>query len=70
MYFGTFIDIDGDWIDTVHFPPSVKKYPFTGSGCYEIRGKVVEEYDFLSIEVEYLKHLPMTDRDKIPDRLL
>ena len=70
MYFGTFIDIDGDWIDTVHFPPSVKKYPFTGSGCYEIRGKVVEEYDFLSIEVEYLKHLPMADRDKIPDRLL
>lgn len=52
MNFGTFIDREGDWIDTVHFPPIVKKYPFKGRGIYLIRGKVTQEFDFYSIEVE------------------
>ncbi len=51
MSFGTFIDEAGDFIDTVHFPPVLKKYPFRGKGVYELKGKVVEEFDFLSIEV-------------------
>jgi len=63
MYFGTFIDIDGYWIDTVHFPISAKQFPFTGPGIYEIKGKVVEEYDFMSIEVNYMKRLPFVDRE-------
>jgi DNA polymerase III alpha subunit len=65
MYFGTFIDTEGRWIDTVHFPPSAKAYPFTGPGCYELKGKVVEEYDFVSIEVEYMKRLATVDRETI-----
>jgi DNA polymerase-3 subunit alpha len=65
MYFGTFIDTAGQWIDTVHFPPSAKAYPFTGPGCYELKGKVVEEYDFVSIEVEYMKRLATVDRETI-----
>lgn len=63
MYFGTFTDTEGYWIDTVHFPPSAKQYPFTGPGCYELHGKVVEEYDFVSIEVDYMKRLPIVDRE-------
>jgi DNA polymerase-3 subunit alpha len=55
MYFGTFIDREGLWLDTVHFPPSAKAFPFNGPGTYYIKGKVVEEYDFLSIEVMELK---------------
>ncbi len=51
MYFGTFLDQKGEWIDTVHFPPVAKKYPFRGKGVYRITGKVVSEFDFLSIEV-------------------
>ncbi|WP_194778528.1 DNA polymerase III subunit alpha [Pararhodonellum marinum] len=51
MNFGTFVDRDGDWIDTVHFPPVVKKHPFKGRGIYLIKGKVTEEFDFYSIEV-------------------
>jgi DNA polymerase-3 subunit alpha len=51
MNFGTFVDRDGDWIDTVHFPPVVKKYPFKGRGIYLIKGKVTQEFDFYSIEV-------------------
>lgn len=50
MNFGTFLDRDGDWIDTVHFPPVVKKYPFKGRAIYRIEGKVTEEFGFYSIE--------------------
>ncbi|MDX5479525.1 MAG: DNA polymerase III subunit alpha, partial [Cyclobacteriaceae bacterium] len=52
MNFGTFIDREGDWIDTVHFPPVVKKHPFKGRGIYLIKGKVTQEFDFYSIEVD------------------
>ena len=51
MNFGTFLDQDGQWLDTVHFPPSARRYPFRGKGIYRITGKVVEEFGFLSIEV-------------------
>lgn len=51
MNFGTFIDMEGQFIDTVHFPPSAERWPFRGQGVYAITGKVVEEYDFHSIEV-------------------
>ncbi len=51
MNFGTFIDREGHWIDTVHFPPVVKKHPFKGRGIYLIKGKVTEEFDFYGIEV-------------------
>ncbi|WP_406683200.1 PHP domain-containing protein [Seonamhaeicola sp. MEBiC1930] len=51
MHFGTFLDQDGQWLDTVHFPPVAKRYPFRGKGIYRITGKVVEEFDFLSVEV-------------------
>lgn len=63
MYFGTFTDTEGNWIDTVHFPPSAKQYPFNGPGCYIMKGKVVEEYDFISIEVIAMKRLPTIDRE-------
>jgi len=63
MYFGTFIDREGDWIDTVHFPQSAKQYPFTGPGCYELKGKVVEEHDFVSIEVHSMNRLALIDRE-------
>ncbi|MDP1727629.1 MAG: DNA polymerase III subunit alpha [Bacteroidota bacterium] len=65
MYFGTFTDLEGNWIDTVHFPPSAKQYPFSGPGTYIMRGKVVEEYDFISIEVDAMKRLPMIDREAL-----
>lgn len=51
MYFGTFVDSDLDWIDTVHFPEVAKKYPLHNSGFYRITGKVVEDFGVYSIEV-------------------
>lgn len=65
MHFGTFLDVEGQWIDTVHFPPSAKAFPFTGPGCYILKGKVVTEYDFTTIEVSEMKRLPVIDREKM-----
>ena len=58
MHFGTFVDVQGEFFDTVHFPPSLKLYPFRGDGMYLILGKVVEEFGFPGIEVEKMAKMP------------
>jgi DNA polymerase-3 subunit alpha len=58
MNFGTFIDVDGEFFDSVHFPPSLKSFPFRGNGIYLIYGKVVEEFGFPSLEVEKMAKMP------------
>jgi DNA-directed DNA polymerase III PolC len=59
MHFGTFLDYQGEFLDTVHFPQSLKKYPFRGNGVYLIYGKIVQEFGFPSIEVEKMAKLPI-----------
>ena len=59
MHFGTFLDLEGEFFDTVHFPKSLKSYPFRGYGVYLILGKVEEELGFPSITVEKLAKLPV-----------
>jgi len=51
MQFGTFLDRNGHFFDTVMFPPVAARIRFRGSGIYKVYGKVVEEFDFYSIEV-------------------
>jgi DNA polymerase III alpha subunit len=63
MYFGTFIDLHGEWIDTVIFPPVAEKNPFSGPGCYQLHGKVVEEFGFLSLEIIWQKRIPNISLD-------
>jgi DNA polymerase-3 subunit alpha len=57
MNFGTWVDYEGRFFDTTHFPPSLEKYPFTGSGCYLLLGKIVEDFGFPSMEVEKMGKL-------------
>ncbi len=64
MHFGTFIDVQGEFFDTVHFPPSLKYYPFRGDGMYLILGKVVEEFGFPSLEVEKMAKMPFQANPK------
>ncbi len=52
MFFGTFVDCNLDWIDTVHFPDTAKNYPFYSTGFYRVTGKVVEDFGVYSIEVQ------------------
>jgi DNA polymerase-3 subunit alpha len=63
MCFGTFTDTEGRWIDTVHFPPSLKQYPFIGPGCYLLTGKVTEDFDFITIEINEMHRLSTVDRE-------
>lgn len=59
MKFGTFYDVNGDFFDTVHFPPSLLQYPLRGSGVYLIMGKVVLEFGYPALEVLKLAKLPI-----------
>lgn len=61
MFFGTFLDEDGDFIDTVHFPPVAAKYPFRGKGIYQIIGKVLNEFDCITIEVTQMERLAIIE---------
>ena len=58
MNFGTWLDREGHFFDTTHFPNTLKRAPFRGKGIYLIEGKVVEEFDFSSIEVLRMERLP------------
>jgi hypothetical protein len=84
MSFGTWIDSEGLFFDTTHFPTQLKKFPFDAPGCYRIEGKIVIEYDFPMIEVSrctYLEtmpdpryeesttRLPVGSRDNLPYKL-
>lgn len=62
MSFGTFIDSQLNWIDTVHFPDSFKQYPLQGQGFYRISGKVVEEFGAYSVEVSQMYKLGYKER--------
>ncbi|MEP6949972.1 MAG: DNA polymerase III subunit alpha [Ginsengibacter sp.] len=62
MYFGTFVDDNLDWIDTVHFPDVAKRYPISNSGFYRITGKVVEDFGAQSVEVSKMIKLGYKNR--------
>jgi DNA polymerase-3 subunit alpha len=61
MWFGTFIDHQGNFFDTVHFPNHHPIYPFRGKGCYLLLGKVVLDFGVPSIEVIKFAKLPIVD---------
>jgi DNA polymerase-3 subunit alpha len=58
MHFGCFLDVHGEFFDSVNFPNSLKNYPFRGYGVYLILGTVTEEFGFPSITVEKMAKLP------------
>ena len=55
MAFGTFLDANLDWIDTVHFPDSLRYNPLRGKGFYKMTGKVVNDFGVYSVEVVKLE---------------
>ncbi|WMN11860.1 hypothetical protein QYS49_31615 [Marivirga salinae] len=55
MYFGTFHDSYENTFDTVHFPKISEEYPFRGKGFYSLVGKVVLDYNYPMLEVEYME---------------
>lgn len=59
MHFGTFIDVNGRFFDTVHFPKVVNEFPFRGDGVYLLKGKIAEEFGFPSMNVEKMAKMPL-----------
>ncbi|WP_242084818.1 DNA polymerase III subunit alpha [Aestuariivivens sediminis] len=68
MCFGTFLDIEGNFLDTVHFPPVAAKHPFRGKGVYSIIGRVLEEFDCVTIEVSEMYRLPIIEDPRYSDK--
>lgn len=62
MYFGTWIDVNGDFFDTAHFADSLERYPFLGGGCYLLLGTVEVDYHFPTITIHKMAKMPF-----IPD---
>jgi DNA polymerase-3 subunit alpha/error-prone DNA polymerase len=62
MYFGTWIDANGEFFDTAHFTGSLKGYPFKGGGCYLLLGTVEVDYHFPTITISKMEKMPF-----IPD---
>jgi len=67
MYFGTFIDQEGNIIDTVHFPEVARKYPFYGKGVYQLIGVVSEEFGYYTIEVGQMQKLAFMEDIRFSD---
>ncbi|HSV88285.1 MAG TPA: hypothetical protein VLH61_06550, partial [Bacteroidales bacterium] len=59
MHFGCFLDVNGNFFDTVHFPDSAKTWPFRGSGVYLLQGIITQEFGFASLTVEKMAKMPI-----------
>lgn len=62
MYFGTWIDAEGEYFDTAHFPDNLREYPFQGGGCYLLLGQVEVDFHFPTITILKMAKMPF-----IPD---
>lgn len=58
MNLGCFIDYEGNFFDTVHFPDNLEEYPFAGYGIYLLLGKVTEEFGHPSLQVIKMARMP------------
>ena len=70
MNFGTFLDREGYFFDTTHFPDIAAAFPFRGKGVYVVTGKVVEEFGFYSIEVTAMQKEPLIEDPRYSEKEL
>ena len=70
MYFHTFIDAAGDWLDTVFFPAVASRYPLTGRGFSSMKGKVIEEFGVYTVDVQYCRKVGMKQRTEKANAIL
>jgi DNA polymerase-3 subunit alpha len=62
MSFGTFLDVNKDWIDTVHFPAIHAAHP-PQAGFYRLTGKVIEDFGVCSIEITRVEKAGLKKRN-------
>lgn len=61
MAFGCFLDAAGHWLDSVHFPPALKRFPFRGPGIYWVEGVVQEDFGCFHVVADSLTKLPLIE---------
>ncbi|MBC7902644.1 MAG: DNA polymerase III subunit alpha [Gemmatimonadaceae bacterium] len=63
MFFHTFIDEAGEWLDTIFFPQTARQFPLRGKGFYALKGKVVDEFGVFSLEVSVCTPVGIAGRE-------
>ncbi len=69
MHFHTFLDSEGDWLDTIFFPGINRNQALTGKGFYAMKGKVVEEFNVYSLEVTECRKVGLRERSDFPIKI-
>ncbi|WP_220762751.1 DNA polymerase III subunit alpha [Flavobacterium sp. UMI-01] len=67
MYFGTWIDKEGTYFDSVHFPDNLLQFPFQGGGCYLLLGIVEVDYHFPTITITKMAKMPFVPDPRYMD---
>jgi len=67
MYFGTWIDHEGTYFDTAHFPDNLEQHPFQGGGCYLLLGMVEVDYHFPTLTILKMAKLPFVPDPRYTD---
>ena len=69
MYFGTFLDREGQFFDTVHFPDSASRSFMSGKEVYQVMGRVTEDMGLCSIITHQVKLLPKREDPRYSDAI-
>ncbi|MCF2506836.1 DNA polymerase III subunit alpha [Dyadobacter sp. CY107] len=64
MMFFTFLDVNKNFFDTVHFPDSLANWKFQGAGVYLVEGTVTEEFECYSLTVKRFAKIPIKQNPK------
>ncbi len=67
MYFGTWIDNEGTYFDTTHFPDNLLQFPFQGGGCYLLSGIVEVDYHFPTLTILKMAKMPFVPDPRYSD---
>jgi DNA-directed DNA polymerase III PolC len=67
MKFAAWLDREGHFFDTVHFPDNLRINPFRGRGVYRVEGMVTSEFGFHSIQVNRMTRLPYRTDSRFAD---
>ena len=59
MYFRTWIDAEGQYFDTAHFPNSLSKFPFKEGGIYLLLDTVEIDYHFPTVTITKMAKMPL-----------
>lgn len=59
MYFGTWLDVEGEYFDTAHFTDCLQQYPFQDGGCYLLLGTVEVDYHFPTVTIHKVAKMPL-----------